>query len=217
MRFTRVLEDDQRRDVDDPKQAPWNRIAYLNIIVEDTIVEFGSGFLIKPDLLLIAGHTLDMRHGNPEVRVWLGYDAKKNSDGAYLNGWSYSRHPTLDIAVLILNKKNPDFFPLLPVQCTVGMPVRIAGYGIDYADGGVRLSYDDGKLSKVDDSIIYYNISTDPGDSGSPVFSFVDGAAIPVGVHVNPSADDFGNGAVRITPEVINDLNRMEAQARRNA
>lgn len=193
-----VFGEDKRTQVTDTSREPYNAVAYLIIIVNG-IAYRGTGFMVKPGVLITAGHNV------------YDHDAKKFCDKAYvLDRKSLDRYElyniiidehfkidnssTYDWAVASVSVAPGKDVPCLRMQ-RMDMPnspdatkhtaeipgfpssVRNVSTNEMYTESGMILNYNN------DTHTLRYQIDTSGGNSGSPILLYVGETPYAAGIH----------------------------------
>lgn len=183
----------------------------------------GTGFYIGREKILTVGHNF---HHAPWSDAWWassvlvqpGFDGGScqfpeksfSIDGRTLvhKRWGDSKDITWDLAVLRvpgLPAPNDQWFQL-PDSCPVPQDFFVAGFGqIGAGTADQPMRCDGGPVTRIDDELMYYNVNTKGGNSGSPVF-VNDQSGMVVAVHRAPATATTNMG-VYLTPEKLEWIN----------
>lgn len=204
-----------RLDVPKPSQSPWRGVALLNFFKSGALIGVGSGFLAEADVIVTAKHNLATKPYDA-VGIWMAYDAVSNPapPTVPIKGWAV--HRDLDLAIFLLGTAQPGVFALGGELPPDHSGLTLAGYALPYADGRPRYSFAIGPAMPSDALHLNYAINTLGGDSGAPVFIVPGGVPTALGVHVEAQVlAGQGNGAVRLSAQVVNDIRQMTAWVRK--
>ncbi|MCI5141681.1 MAG: hypothetical protein D3909_08120 [Candidatus Electrothrix sp. ATG1] len=224
-----LIGSDNRIQLEKTTVAPWCRICCLEISVKNRLgYEYGTGWLAGPRTVITAGHCVfdpDKEEWVEHIRVIPGRDNFTEPFPNAVTGtmrfsstqeWVESGDPRYDIAVLHLDKSIGDIvgwfgFAALDDTALRQYKIESAGYPSDSRFEGRRMAYHSGKVLAVDDRRIYYNVDTEKGNSGSPVFLYPTGREnepVVVATHTNSEyatpahLNIEANSAPRILPDV---------------
>lgn len=140
---------------------------------------YGTGFRIGDDLILTNHHVLFGTGGTPatEVEAWLNYELD-------VTGRSREHHvidcrvdtiagdETHDWAVIRSASPLPSGIPVLDVAVPGSVTAGDRVYIIQHPKGGVKkIGMHHNVVRYVDHDVVQYWTDTEPGSSGSPVFS----------------------------------------------
>ncbi len=196
----------------------------------------GTGFFITDKSILTAAHNFSCAKANHKdtskvVRIDIGIVAK-------VSGYTQTYTVTSSTANMYIpaaysaDKKNYDYACIHLTAGSLAAPVLTLYNAPESeleASNLICMGYDPltppnnepfvkqnpylykgvGKSTRLNEHIIYYNIDTDRGQSGSPVMIMKDGKYQVVAIHTSGTGEDNkgeSNSGVRITQAVINDL-----------
>ena len=207
---------DNRVTIDNPAAYPYSAIGYLILKWQCGCNGTGSGFLIKPDVMLSAAHIACCQYHNKpltSMTAYFGYRSQKNyaykftgrttfwynpdffaSSGKVWYGWDYSYFK--------LSERVGDrvgwFGYSARSDANLDMTlVEVAGY----RDGVLKTDWD--YLHVETSNCVSYENDTLPGNSGCPVFdSDYRVLAINTSAYTNP------NYGCRITSAMLNEMRR---------
>ncbi|WP_103352209.1 serine protease [Amycolatopsis sp. CA-128772] len=212
---------DGRERVQQTTQAPWSGLGLLSATMPDGEVLESTGFAIAPQYVVTAAHAVfDRDHGGRAVAVTFeaGRDATRTPFGvAKATAWTYpGQYPSggrpYDYCLVRLTTALPSSVTLYRLTAASDADLtagtwQVAGYPDDKAPEN-SLWYDSGKLlSPPGTRILSYRISTSGGESGAPVSPYLEERSpAAVGIHAGVAADKKANEAVRLTREVIQEI-----------
>ncbi|RPA76935.1 trypsin-like serine protease [Ascobolus immersus RN42] len=192
----------------------------------------GTGWLIRPDLLVAAGHcvydTTSQFGRISEINVYLGYHGKNALDSGGVQfrrgskvatslSWLASKDNKMnDLAVVKLEK--PFFgvtpFKFMSTPMTGTAEIGVVGYPGDMVTNGeqgalmhelfMTVSFD---RSKSDLHMLEYPITTFAGQCGSPVLAVTADGLVPIAIHTYWSLSNSSGTAIG-DPELF--ANRLE-------
>ncbi len=195
----------------------------------------GTGFLVKPRLILTAGHNIlhpdygfademkviiagkagSSKHRLPSFPPFKGDDTLKVSD-EWLSNPVHGK--PYDYGFIILPESYDNkmgTFGLEPLELLLPRyrelaSVTIAGYPCDrqnYPEINCDNLYKtEGKITEIEETMIHYRLDTLPCMSGSPIFYIVGNKAVAIGIHTKANLPASNKG-VSLTPAVIKDIN----------
>lgn len=218
---------DDRIEITATNVYPWRAVASLIITAQDGTQWSGTAWFVSPRMLVTAGHNLYMhaRGGWPtQVEVIPGRQGANPAPfgsvicTAYRStqGWVRDENGDYDYGALLLpeNARLGDQTGWFGYEARADnalqhQTVNLVGYPGDKPAG--TLWYHSNLVSRTNALSFDYEIDTWWGQSGAPVYVYVEGRGRHgVGIHVRGSA--AGNSATRITNEVITNLNAWKAE-----
>ena len=185
----RIIGDDDRKTQPENEQERKAGIPVARIvkIMGDGIspVGFGTGFMVSPDLLLTNNHVLPSRRSVSGIGANFGYDFVKDGGGAVQNGDVYELDDDfyvtdrlLDYTLVRVKRRSlsgkdlteQGFHPLIQFKGKIlrGKPVNIIQHPMG---GGKKYATSGNELVDLLPDFLHYRTDTEPGASGSPVFS----------------------------------------------
>jgi V8-like Glu-specific endopeptidase len=174
-------------------------------------LEQGSAFLVGPRTLLTAGHCMVQATFGTRASTLEVFDEAGRrhavSDWNCLPGWSSARANASDLGYIHLRE---------PVGGTLGYfgtrtlepaeavgDCAVSGYPLDL-DHGQRQYCALGRIAGMESAFLRYDVDTEGGQSGAPLFYTADGIATALGVHIQGvGAHGPGNLALRFTPQLV--------------
>jgi len=181
-----VFGADDRKSVN-PAQYPYSAIAYMCVEASCGCGWTGTGFMVSRYGLMTAAHCIVCTthgktankitlyfgyrsskdysyHYNGATTYWYGTDFK-NADGTY----GYNGHTAWDYAYVLLQSPMGDKTGWFGTQARSDSHIKQDVYEVaGYRDGVLKTSK--GMLTPHNDKELKYNIDTEPGYSGCPVF-----------------------------------------------
>jgi glutamyl endopeptidase len=208
---------DDRVRISPATSLPWRWICKLFITFPDGARFVGTGWMIGGRTVMTAGHCVYSR-GNggwaSSVEVVPGMDGASRPYGSLVGtsfrsvtGWTQDGKPEFDYVAIILpncslgNRVGWFGFAYLNDSTLNNMLVNTAGYPGDKPNG--TMWFNAGSISRVEERKIYYMIDTIGGQSGSPVWRYLNGERHAVGVHAYGGCP---NSATRITKPVFDNM-----------
>jgi V8-like Glu-specific endopeptidase len=215
---------DRRKEVEDTLDAPFCAIGYVQATlatpynyvdpadgsIKSALYTRGSGCLIGKNIVLTAAHNFIDPSGRREVAAiefWLGvqYDAKTKAATAarkipavsihYPQQYKDNQSSTEDYGLIFL-RDCVDGVSFLPeTSLKVGQICNVTGFPYDK---GMKMMTCEGKVTDIKDDIASYDIDSECGQSGCPLWVERDGQYFVKGVHVRGPEGMF-NEATLIT------------------
>ena len=214
-----IIGTDDRVRISPTTSFPWRAICALRITAKDNTKWIGTGWLVSPRTVITAGHCVYMHdHGGwpKSIEVIPGLNDASRPYGSgvattfrSVQGWVNDKKREYDYGAIIL----PANKPLGNLTGTFGFAVKdnsylmnaylnLSGYPGD--KGGNQQWFMARKAKSVASRVIYYEIDTMGGQSGSPVWVKVGNARYAIGIHTNGVVS--GNSATRIVQPVFNNI-----------
>ncbi|CAN92388.1 glutamyl endopeptidase [Sorangium cellulosum So ce56] len=211
---------DDRRPILNPQLAPWRAICALRIHAADGSLWHGTGWFIGPRTVITAGHCIFMHNYGEwvtSVEVIPALDGDSRPFGSAVGtvfrtveGWVADRDDSYDYGAILLGEDlgtHTGHFVVdaLSDQDLESAMVNLAGYPID-RDMATRLYFHARQLQSVEIFRLLYDIDTESGQSGSPIWLVRNGQQIAVGLHTK--GDASVNWGTRISVDVLGNLRR---------
>lgn len=219
-----VILADERQPVTQTTSVPWRAICQLEIRRQTGVKAVGTGWFAGPRTVVTAGHCLfDPRNGGYATEVLvvpgrqgnaapLGFD--RAIDLHVHPQWVRTHDSAWDIAALTMRDTAlgglAGYFDIgvFPDEVLNMHLVNNGGYPVDGQKPYGTMWSGFGRIERMTDEYLYYQIDTSEGQSGSPIFHYdaLSQRRIVLGVHT--SFIEY-NRAVRITSEVMGWLNSI--------
>lgn len=209
-----IVGQDDRLRIPNSSEYPFSCICSLEITAANNREFVGTGWLIKDNLVVTAGHCVFMhRQGGwaKQVRVFPGRNGQritKQHMASQLHtvvGWKDEMDTRYDYGCIRLTDPVVDGgemgFRVLGTTELERKPLHVIGYPIDRSFtmcGQVRC------LATAYERILVYDLDIYGGYSGAPTFIVEDNKIYAVGIHT--SGDLSGNLATRIEAAVFDNL-----------
>ncbi|WP_210123628.1 trypsin-like serine protease [Staphylococcus sp. GDX8P106P-2] len=202
-KIERVIGTDQRIKVSNFKSTPYKQVVLLNMTFPNGKTYTGSGTMVGRDSVLTAGHNIYSKSAGgwaSKIVVYAGVEGQKFHIGKAqskkihtLNQWINKRDFQYDLAIIKLNNNLGDKTGILPITSKVRLNESIETSGFP-ADKGSSIQFKSkGFLNKIEANNLYYDMDTNPGQSGSSVRNANNQI---IGVHTF-GGEDY-NGATRL-------------------
>lgn len=213
----KIIGEDDREYIKDTSSLPYAGIAKLNITFDGDVRYAGTGFFITPTVLLTAAHCVyDVDEGLGEAsRIYASVGATEDSSIIYTSKavcypdeWVKNGGKTDDdYGLIVLDQPIADEKHVLRLETydfgLDSMPLEVIGY--PYQPGGddsqPMMSGKGTSMGKATLRTVYYDIDTESGQSGSPIFNANQSA---VGVHAFARNMADANGGIGIDSKVLN-------------
>jgi V8-like Glu-specific endopeptidase len=208
---------DDRVRISPATNIPWRWICKLFITFPDNARFVGTGWFIGGRTVMTAGHCVYSKANGgwaKSIEVVPGMDSTSRPYGSQVGtsfrsvlGWINDTKPEYDYGAIILpncdlgNRVGWFGFAALSNSSLNNLLVNTSGYPGDKPFG--TQWFNAGKVTNVTDRKIYYMIDTMGGQSGSPVWRYLNGERHAVGIHAYGGCP---NSATRITNEVFNNM-----------
>ncbi len=228
-----IIGTDDRIRIKNTTAIPWRRICQLTIRARNGAQYVGTGFLIGKRTVITAGHCVYIHSAGgwpAHIDVSPGRNAAVRPFGTVraiqyrsVAGWVNSKSRNHDYGAIILPANAP------------GNVQSLGGFGFGYwSDSALRQRMvnlsgypgDGGKsgperapgsqwwmarrIKSVSPRSFSYDIDTVGGQSGSPVWTVINGQRIALGIHTNGFIG--GNSATRITKPVFDNMKLWRQQ-----
>jgi glutamyl endopeptidase len=212
-----VCGSDDRTRITPANSNPWRWICKLFITFPNNASFVGTGWFIGGRTVMTAGHCVYSKANGgwaKSIEVVPGMDGNSRPYGSQVGtsfrsvtGWTQDTKPEFDYGAIILPNCNLGNtvgwfgFANLSTDSLKNLLVNTSGYPADKPFG--TQWFNAGKISDVQDRKIYYMIDTIGGQSGSPVWRYLNGERHAVGVHAYGGCP---NSATRITKAVFDNM-----------
>jgi glutamyl endopeptidase len=214
-----IIGTDDRVRITPTTSFPWRAICALRITARDNTKWIGTGWLVAPRTVITAGHCVYMHdHGGwpKSIEVIPGMNDSLRPYGSCtattfrsVVGWVNDKKREYDYGAIILpaNSRLGDRtgvfgFAVKDNPYIMNAYLNLSGYPGD--KGGNQQWFMARRAKSVAPRVIYYEIDTMGGQSGSPVWVKVGNARYAVGIHTNGLIT--GNSATRIVQPVFNNI-----------
>jgi len=207
---------DDRVRISPATAIPWRWICQLIITMPNGAGFRGTGWFIGPKCVMTAGHCVFSKSNGGwarKIEVIPGMDATSRPYGSAVGtsfrsvtGWTNNTDPNYDYGCIILptalgNVVGYFGFASLTDSSLNQLLVNNSGYAGDKPFG--TQWFNAGRISQVTARKIYYMLDTFGGQSGSPVWRFLNGQRHAVGVHAYGGCP---NSATRIVKPVFDNM-----------
>ena len=220
-----IIGTDDRVRISPTTSFPWRAICSLRITAQNGNRFIGTGWLVAPRTVITAGHCVYMHDqgGWPKsIEVIPGLNDAARPYGSYVgtsfrsvSGWVNDKKREYDYGCIILpttsrpgDKTGVFGFAVKDNPYLLSAYLNLSGYPGD--KGGNQQWFMARKAKSVAPRVIYYEIDTMGGQSGSPVWVKVGNARYAVGIHTNGLVS--GNSATRIVQPVFNNIQAWKNQ-----
>ncbi len=214
-----IFETDRRIQVVSTEIIPWRSICHLEIQYNNGR-SGGTAWFVGPGLLLTAGHCIyDHQHGAggaTEIIIFPGRNGLSTvgtpvrAASVWVHpGWIQSGRRELDYGFLSINETmlghHLGYFGFVDIADAVVATtvVNVAGYPHDKPKG--TLWFDSGRIVGQDNNFLYYQLDTEAGNSGGPVFFYGQNQE-RIGFAIHTYGDTMANRGRRITADIFDKL-----------
>ena len=214
-----IIGTDDRVRISPTSSFPWRSICALRITAQDNTRWIGTGWLVAPRTIITAGHCVYMhaQGGWPKsIEVIPGLNDSLRPYGSYIGtsfrsvtGWVNDKKREYDYGCIILpqnarpgDKTGVFGFAVKDNPYLLSSYLNLSGYPGD--KGGNQQWFMARKAKSVAPRVIYYEIDTMGGQSGSPVWVKIGNTRYAVGIHTNGLVS--GNSATRLVQPVFNNI-----------
>jgi glutamyl endopeptidase len=218
-----VIGRDDRVQVEDTSAMPFRWICRLVIKASNGTLWSGTGWFIRPNLIVTAGHCVYMQNQGgwvqqidvtvfgPRGQLIGPFQAQEVSSAS---NWVDSGDTENDYGIIVLPKgfeQAPGYFGFgeFPDNALQGAIANIAGFPIDKPPG--TLWGNTRRLSQIQPNTLYYETDTYGGMSGAPVVCWNGRDYVAIGIH--NYGDLSGNRATRINASVFANLETWIAES----
>lgn len=215
-----LTSQDRRTEVSNPTAAPWRMICSLLITAADGEEYVGTGWIAGPRLIITAGHCLFeknwLKGWATKINVYPGRSSTSNGDTFFSSThfkapekWVGECDENFDYGAIILTEDIGLSYGHFSSSTfgdadLMNHMINISGYPATKL-GETQLHHEN-RVNSVSPTKIYYDVDTEGGQSGSPIWIYEEGSNNPVviGVHSYGAGNAAaGNSGVRITEEII--------------
>ena len=205
---TFTVHDDDGRRAADATSYPYR--AVFRVISHFDAPEQGTAFLVSNQTMLTAGHCIVQAETGqrvPRLEVYdgsgRGYAVEKTT---FLKEWHTTRADSTDIGFIKLRDPiglRRGFFGTRSFpDKEISGKFAVSGYPDDLQTGVQYFSL--GNIVKSDPSFFFYDVDTEEGQSGAPLFYTSNGVATAIGIHIQGATGDReSNMALRLTPALV--------------
>lgn len=214
-----VFESDRRVQVVSTELIPWRSICNL-AIQYDQGRSSGTAWFVGPGLLMTAGHCIyDHQHGGGAAKDIVIYPGRNGASTVGTpvrtasvwvhQGWIQTGNRELDYGFLSINEtmlgQHLGYFGFVDIADTIidTTVINVAGYPYDKPDG--TLWFDSGRIVSQDQHFLYYQLDTEAGNSGGPVFWYGKNQE-RIGFAIHTYGDTIANRGRRITAEIFDKI-----------
>ena len=219
-----IIGTDNRVRISPTTSYPWRAICALRMTAKDNTKWIGTGWLVSPRTVITAGHCVYLHgHGGwpKKIEVIPAMNDASRPYGSFVgttfrsvNGWINSKNRDYDYGAIILpsssrpgDKTGTFGFAVKDNNYLKNSFLNLSGYPGD--KGGAQQWFMAQKAKATSSRVIYYDIDSMGGQSGSPVWVKVGNTRHAVGIHTNGHIT--GNSATRIVTPVFNNIQAWKA------
>jgi glutamyl endopeptidase len=199
------------------REYPYKMISRLIITARNGAEYSGTGFFISPRCIVTSGHcvflgsnwarSVTVIPGANGIKDERPFGSSTSQDFRSVEGWTKNRNRDFDYGAVILPDRSlfdrvQDHFDIDIVSQELNLTG--AGYSSEI-EKEKQLWGSSGSIRKLTSHRIFYDIDTENGNSGSPLFFMAEGRAKVVGIH---SFGECPNFCVRINEDALKSLNK---------
>jgi len=228
---TNVLESilgsvDRRKQILETELTPWRMLSALDILNQNNLSYIGTGWFAAPRTVITAGHCVydpvELGGWAKKVTLTPGRNGAAEPFGKTVSAsfsttdrWLEAQDPDFDYAAIHLSE---DLGTLLGHFGIGALPdaelkdrlLNISGYPVSPGNGESQYFHAN-RVKAVTPRRVFYDIDTLGGQSGSPVWAYLDGSTEPVVIAIHaygvggtpPGLNVVANSGPRILPEVL--------------
>lgn len=180
-----IIGQDDRKNVKDISKMPNRSIVFIKSYIDDRRYYSGTGFMLDDYAVLTAAHVITSKNKEEEIKNILVHAGYKNDTAIYgtakviktyvLSEWVKSPNIYYDMTLLILDKPLGSVTGKLKLNDKVKLDDYISTSGYPGGENkNIKIGYQyysSGKIVKVTNNNIFYDLDTEGGQSGSPIFN----------------------------------------------
>ncbi|MCD5140497.1 MULTISPECIES: serine protease [Mammaliicoccus] len=180
-----IIGQDDRKIVKDISKMPNRSIVFIKSYIDDRRYYSGTGFMLDDYAVLTAAHVITSKNKEEEIKNILVHAGYKNDTAIYgtakviktyvLSEWVKSPNIYYDMTLLILDKPLGSVTGKLKLNDKVKLDDYISTSGYPGEENkNIKIGYQyysSGKIVKVTNNNIFYDLDTEGGQSGSPIFN----------------------------------------------
>jgi glutamyl endopeptidase len=226
---------DRRKQILETELTPWRMLCALSIESENGFMYVGTGWFAGPRTLITAGHcvfdpvelggwakeiaVIPGRNGNVEP-----FGSVKSKRFSTTDRWQAAQDPDFDYAAIHLDQDLGTTvghfgIAVLPDAELQDRLLNISGYPVSPGNGESQYFHAN-RVKAVTPRRVFYDIDTMGGQSGSPVWAYLDSSTDPVVVAIHAygvggvptNLHVTANSGPRILPEVLDVIRRWIQQ-----
>ena len=230
--FESILGDvDRRKQILETEMLPWRMLCSLEIESNNGLQYIGTGWFAGPRTVITAGHCVydqfELGGWARSITVIPGRNGEsvapfgraESSNFSTTDRWLDAQDPDYDYAAIHLSEDlgtavGSFGIGVLPESDLQNRLVNISGYPVSPGNGRSQYFHAN-RIKAVTARRVFYDIDTMGGQSGSPVWAYLDDSENPtvIGIHaygvggVPAGLNVVANSGPRVLPEVLQLIN----------
>lgn len=207
-----IIGTDDRWKITNTSQYPYTTIARITVEYQDGTAACGTGAMINSRLLATAGHVLINSNGShpKSIRMQFGqngsyvyYDTSSISSYIYRTGYETNRPTEADYGFVVFKDNTVSSITgHMGIVTSPSISDKLYTAGYPGAMGYYYMYAATGNIVSMTDDLIYHDMDTQPGQSGSPVY-IIGTNGYPYLVAMHSSGAGTVNIARRLEPELF--------------
>ena len=207
-----IIGTDDRWKVTNTNQYPYTTIARITVEYQDGTAACGTGAMVNSRLLATVGHVLINKNGShpKSIRMQFGqngsyvyYDTSSFSSYIYRTGYETDRPVEGDYGFVVFkNNTVSSTTGFMGIVTAPSTSDKLYTAGYPGAMGYYYMYAATGNIVSMNNDLIYHNMDTQPGQSGSPVY-IIGSDGYPYLVAMHSSGGGTVNIARRLEPELF--------------
>lgn len=173
-------------------ELPFSNIAS----VSHNFAYVGTAFLVKPKLVLTAGHVFTQQNYQSESEFSMSFKGGE----VLTDVLKIHFHPKLDLALGVLSN-DVGMSSFCFDSPLAGQKIIVVGF--PSLGFGIQQYYGNGVVKRIDGDVIVHDASTRDGHSGSPIM-LLDKANTVIGVHSKALNGENENAGLAYKDEIVN-------------